>query len=186
MNQLIEAMKQTVLETDGIVLSCDIAQVDKLFPQYRMHAGGGYTRTVRKEEFVTINPLICKDSISATRVMFHELGHATGHSKRLARPFTVDENKSMFIDYEYWVRASAIEEVTAELTAVKCLRYLSINDATSEAESAKYIGKWSDSYDLSIRDMETAEKDAIAGFRYIRDNWIKVSQLKINNSKKVV
>lgn len=66
--------------------------------------------------------------------LFHELGHSTGHTKRLARPALA--GKIHFGDHKY-----SQEELVAELTACFLQGEAGILDATAE-HSAAYLQHW--------------------------------------------
>ncbi len=66
--------------------------------------------------------------------LFHELGHATGHSKRLSRSGVTDQVH--FGSGEY-----SREELVAELTAAFCAGEVGL-DNSFIADSASYIQSW--------------------------------------------
>lgn len=95
--------------------------------------GGAFYRP--KEDLVQIPPLAdyrTPDDYYAT--LFHELGHATGHERRLNRPGVT--GTIQFGSGEY-----SKEELVAELTSAFCCATLALDKALLES-SASYIGGW--------------------------------------------
>ena len=72
--------------------------------------------------------------------LFHELGHATGHSSRLARK-TLLENKGMFAVKDEARKIYAEEELVAEMTAAFLNAHAGIMEAEIES-SAAYLQGW--------------------------------------------
>lgn len=72
------------------------------------------------------------DAFYAT--LFHELGHATGHERRLKRPGVTGEVRFGSGDYSR-------EELVAELTSAFCCASVSLDNSIVE-DSASYINSW--------------------------------------------
>lgn len=68
-------------------------------------------------------------------VLFHELGHSTGHKSRLNRKEIV--NGTMFGDMDY-----SLEELVAELTAAFVCAEAGISNETTERSSKAYLKNW--------------------------------------------
>ncbi len=66
--------------------------------------------------------------------LFHELTHATGHAKRLARPGITDSAK--FADHGY-----SREELIAEMGAAFLCGHTGVSPATLD-NSAAYVAQW--------------------------------------------
>jgi antirestriction protein ArdC len=96
-------------------------------------------------------------------VLFHELGHSTGHKSRLARKGVTES--SYFGSHEY-----SKEELVAEMTAAFCCSELGIIPATLD-NSAAYIQSWlkalksQDNRNLIVSAASQAQK----AFDYILD-----------------
>lgn len=89
------------------------------------------------DDLVNIPPLerfTSADAFYAT--LFHELGHATGHEKRLKRPGVTSEAR--FGSGEY-----SREELVAELTSAFCCASVGLDNQLLEG-SASYIKGWLD------------------------------------------
>lgn len=87
------------------------------------------------EDLVTVPPMerfTSPDSFYAT--LFHELGHATGHAKRLARQGVTES--VLFGSGEY-----GREELIAELTSAFCCASCALDNSLTE-DSASYIKGW--------------------------------------------
>ena len=85
------------------------------------HRGGDYIRVPPQPAFF--------DQINYYRTCFHELGHWTGHGKRLARDLTV----------RFGSEGYAREELVAEMTSAFVCAQLSIQPTVRHAD---YIGNW--------------------------------------------
>jgi hypothetical protein len=68
-------------------------------------------------------------------VLFHELGHSTGHEKRLARPTLMAQES--FGDSNY-----SREELVAEMTAAYLCGMTGIDNAATQRNSVAYIQNW--------------------------------------------
>lgn len=73
-----------------------------------------------------------RDTFYAT--LFHELAHATGHEKRLARPAVTS-------GIEFGSRDYSREELVAELTAAFCCASIGIDDSVIN-DAASYLQGW--------------------------------------------
>lgn len=69
-------------------------------------------------------------------VMFHELGHSTGHASRLARAEVAGEHLAPFGSEDY-----SKEELVAEMTAAMLSTEAGI-DASTVGQSAAYVASW--------------------------------------------
>lgn len=67
--------------------------------------------------------------------LFHELGHATGHEKRLNRP-------GLVTDTTYGSEIYSKEELVSEMTASFLLGYIGFQDDREIENAAAYIGGW--------------------------------------------
>lgn len=68
-------------------------------------------------------------------VMFHELGHSTGHAKRLNRKEINDP--IIFGSHDY-----SVEELVAEMTAAFLCAHCAVDNTLTLSNSAAYIGGW--------------------------------------------
>lgn len=75
------------------------------------------------------------------QTLFHELTHATGHSKRLARPSLL-ENKGMNATSQTARRTYCQEELTAEMGAAFLCAHAGMSSAQMVEDSAAYIQGW--------------------------------------------
>jgi len=75
------------------------------------------------------------------QTLFHELTHATGHSKRLARPSLL-ENKGMNATSKTAQRTYCQEELTAEMGAAFLCAHAGMSSAQMVEDSAAYIQGW--------------------------------------------
>lgn len=90
------------------------------------HPGDDAVQVPKMERFASA------DAFYAT--LFHELGHATGHKKRLARPGVA--GRVRFDSAEY-----SREELVAELTSAFCCATASLDNSLIE-DAASYINNW--------------------------------------------
>ena len=87
------------------------------------------------DDLVQIPPIRSFDSAdSYYATLFHELGHATGHQRRLNRSGVMGEIR--FGSGEY-----SKEELVAEMTSAFCCATISLNNSLM-ADSASYINGW--------------------------------------------
>lgn len=87
------------------------------------------------DDLVQVPPLSAFDSADAFYgTLFHELGHATGHEKRLNRAGVTGEIQFGSSDYSK-------EELVAELTAAFCCATVSL-DNSLVGDAASYINGW--------------------------------------------
>lgn len=87
------------------------------------------------DDLVQIPPIRSFDSAdSYYATLFHELGHATGHERRLNRSGVMGEIR--FGSGEY-----SKEELVAEMTSAFCCATVSLDNSLM-ADSASYIGGW--------------------------------------------
>jgi antirestriction protein ArdC len=87
------------------------------------------------DDMVQVPPLSAFESVdSFYATLFHELGHATGHEKRLNRAGVTGEIRFGSTDYSK-------EELVAELTAAFCCATVSL-DNSLVGDSASYINGW--------------------------------------------
>lgn len=87
------------------------------------------------DDMVQIPPIRSFDSADAYyATLFHELGHATGHEKRLNRSGVTGEIRFGSGDYSK-------EELVAELTSAFCCATISLDNSLI-ADSASYINGW--------------------------------------------
>ena len=101
----------------------------------RIHDRGGAAWYKPSEDLVqvpAITSFVSADSYYAT--LFHELGHATGHEKRLNRPGVMGEIRFGSAVYSH-------EELVAELTSAFCCAALALDNTIVE-NAASYIGGW--------------------------------------------
>lgn len=109
----------------------------------------------------------------ALKVIFHELGHATGiklHRKMFVRPETI---------------AYAREEVIAEYTAYHCLRYFELDTIEMRNSASKYIEYFA--ANLSLNDIHECQEKSKEAFKYIISNWLPdFNERFILNHKKAV
>ena len=76
-----------------------------------------------------------RDAESYYRVLFHEMGHATGHRTRLARDGVV--NPIRFASHDY-----SEEELVAEMTCGMLASHTGIASEKGDANSAAYLDTW--------------------------------------------
>ena len=90
-------------------------------------------------------------------VLFHELGHSTGHAKRLARPELV--GGAMFGDHRY-----SQEELCAEFTAAMLCQRAGITTTETHDNSVAYLRGWlkalKDSPEMLVKAGWAAQKAA--------------------------
>ncbi|MBS1714596.1 MAG: DUF1738 domain-containing protein [Armatimonadetes bacterium] len=87
------------------------------------------------EDVVQIPPLSTFDSPDAYyATLLHELGHATGHEKRLNRPSVTGE-------VQFGSACYGREELVAELTSAFCCASIGLDNSLVE-NSASYIESW--------------------------------------------
>lgn len=98
------------------------------------------------------------DSYYATR--FHELGHATGHERRLCRPGVTGEILFGSSDYSH-------EELVAELTSAFCCALVGVDNSLL-ANSAAYIQSWLDVLKADAKLVVVAAAQAQKATDYIR------------------
>ncbi len=88
-----------------------------------------------RDDLIRMPPLDSFESADAFyATLFHELGHATGHEKRLARAGVTGEIK--FGSGEY-----SKEELVAELTSAFCCATVSLDNSLMDG-AASYISGW--------------------------------------------
>jgi len=75
------------------------------------------------------------------QTLFHELTHATGHAKRLARPSLL-ESKGMNATSQAARRTYCQEELTAEMGAAFLCAHAGMSSAQTLEDSAAYIQGW--------------------------------------------
>ncbi|MEA2554418.1 MAG: hypothetical protein QOJ65_2594 [Fimbriimonadaceae bacterium] len=113
------------------------------------------------DDLIQVPPLdafTSADSYYAT--LFHELGHATGHVKRLNR-FGV-MRKPLYASAEY-----SREELVAELTSAFCCASLGLDNSLAE-NSASYINGW-----LAVLEDDHRNLVAAAGLAQRATNYIR-------------
>jgi antirestriction protein ArdC len=85
---------------------------------------------------VNMPPMPCFNSAETYySVLFHELTHATGHAKRLARPEVIDHHRFGSTGYSR-------EELTAEMGACFLSGFAGIQTEQTLQDSAGYINGW--------------------------------------------
>ncbi|MBS1712981.1 MAG: DUF1738 domain-containing protein [Armatimonadetes bacterium] len=102
-------------------------------PEVRQQGTSAWYRPA--EDLVQVPPLEwfeTADSFYGT--LFHELGHATGHEKRLNRPSVTGE-------VQFGSGSYSREELIAELTSAYCCASIGLDNSLIE-NSASYIQSW--------------------------------------------
>lgn len=98
-------------------------------------------------DVVRIPPLSVFDSAGGYyATLFHELGHATGHVRRLARKGVMD--RAIFGSDDY-----SREELVAEMTSAFCCASVGLDNSIVE-DSARYVASW-------LRVLETDHKAVV-------------------------
>jgi hypothetical protein len=82
-------------------------------------------------------------------VLFHELGHATGHQSRLARIGITNHEM-----YAFDMRVRAIEEIIAESVAARVMDRLALATETTRAKSRDYLRHFAEPVGIDIADSE--------------------------------
>lgn len=150
-------------QVDGISLEpvdqriCRNADVLRIVDHSRMNVRHGYDKAYYQRAVDTVYmPYVAafNDEPAYIRTLLHELVHATGHDKRLARDFG-----KRFGDFQY-----AQEELVAELgSAFLCARL-----GTPYAnENAEYIGSWVRQMKADSKAIFTAASWAAAASEYL-------------------
>lgn len=86
-------------------------------------------------DVVQLPPMDCFESADGYyATLFHELGHATGHTSRLNRPGVMDSHRFGSAEYSR-------EELVAELTSAFCSAQLGLDNSLID-NSASYIQGW--------------------------------------------
>ena len=109
-----------------------VEQADRLIraTQADFRTGGGEAFYHRGEDYIRVPPQPAFfDQINYYRTCFHELGHWTGHGKRLARDLTG----------RFGSEGYAREELVAEMTSAFVCAQLCIQPTVRHAD---YIGTW--------------------------------------------
>lgn len=92
--------------------------------------------------------------------LFHELGHATGHQKRLARKGVMD--RILFGSEEY-----SREELVAELTSAFCCSAVGLDNSLTD-NSASYVCSWLKALEDDPKAVVLAASQAQRAADYIR------------------
>ena len=95
----------------------------------------------------------------AMSVLFHELGHATGHKTRLDRMLDNNDQKAL-----------CMEESIAEYTAVALMKYFGFETAHTYNWSMKYINMCNKV--LTDAAQAYAKAESSKAIVYILDNWL--------------
>ena len=144
--RLVPFMRQfnvfNVAQCDNLPDHCVVAapaSPERIIPQAEalaaatladIRTGGAHAFYRPSEDAVHIPPQPAFfDQINYYRTLFHELGHWTGHSSRLARDLTGS----------FGSKAYANEELVAEITAAFVCAALSIQPTVRHAD---YLGNW--------------------------------------------
>ncbi len=98
------------------------------------------------------------DKTYQTRVLFHELGHAT------SIPLKRSLGGNMFDD------SYAIEEIIAETISLKLMTHFGLTDPDSEAMQFNYIYSWNKYVDINPSAIELKAEAAVS---FILKNWLK-------------
>ncbi|MCI7484332.1 zincin-like metallopeptidase domain-containing protein [Helicobacter sp. 10-6591] len=103
----------------------------------------------------------------------HELGHATGHKKRLTRPTLINTNS--FGTQEY-----AKEELRAELYSF--LQAMELGIDYELKNHASYVGNWLTILKEDKSEISKAIKDSIKMVNYVKEHWYP-KELQINHQQ---
>lgn len=101
-------------------------------------------------------------------LLFHELGHATGSSKRLKRSIVIRCENVRPGDADRDVFECHKEEIIAEKIAIKLLEYFELMTPVLKKRTAAYIEK----YAANINSLDGLDFEAERGFNYILNNWL--------------
>ncbi len=99
------------------------------------HAGGKAFYSPGTDSVTMPKPELFKSPEGYYEVLFHELGHSTGHESRLNRDGVVDRHN--FGSHEY-----SKEELVAEMTSAFLCATAGINDEKIFENSVAYIQSW--------------------------------------------
>ena len=123
------------------------------------------------DECIVLNPAKLGQDLNSpflARVLFHELGHATGRVERMNRPSLYRAGAH---DKKSHLAIRDVEELIAERIAQKCCEHFGIIDENNRIRSIRYIDMYSADLELSEIEGAHLERDAERGFRYILQTW---------------
>lgn len=107
-----------------------------------------------------------KSEASYYSTFLHELGHATGHEKRLNR-------KELFDNYNISNESRAKEELRAEIYSYLQAKDLGIDLDLENHQS--YVKSWANLLKEDKRELVNAIKDSFQMMKYVKENYIKDS-----------
>lgn len=155
--QQCENLNLPVLEDWHEELTLRIERAEKVIQQMpeapRIVEGGPIACYIPREDVVRIPKIQDFEAAEAYYgTMFHELGHATGHEKRLNRPGVT--NQVVFGSCDY-----SREELVAELTSAFVCAEVGIDNSVVE-NAASYIHGWLTTLESDARAVVTASGQA--------------------------